>query len=155
LETWAHSSSQLFWLALFPQPHSPLCCAGSFSSTIGVEDDFPSKGGEWWGQDNHAYVHAWCMDWRRWSLERFSKSRRRSKVDPVWVPEVETKSNSSLSPGAVRNKTDAQVAYGVGFERSIYGWKHNFIELPMEPVSCQNSSRVNRNLWNKLMSRIC
>jgi hypothetical protein len=48
---------------------------------------------------------------------------------------VEAKSNSSSSlvqsPGAVHNKTDAQVAYGVGFGRSTYGWKHNFIELPM------------------------
>jgi hypothetical protein len=84
------------------------------------------------------------MDWRRWSPERFSKSRRRSKVDPVRVPEVETKSNSSSSPvrspGVVRKKMDAQVAYGVGFGRSISGWKHNFIELPMALVSCQNSS---------------
>jgi hypothetical protein len=51
----------------------------------------------------------------------FSKSRRRSKVDPVRVPEVEAKSNSSSSPvqspGAVHNKTDAQVAYGLGFGR--------------------------------------
>jgi hypothetical protein len=84
------------------------------------------------------------MNWRRWSPKRFSKSRRKPKVDPVRVPEVEAKSNLSSgpvrSPGAVRNKTGAQVAYGVGFGRSIYGWKHNFIELPMAPVSCQNSS---------------
>jgi hypothetical protein len=77
-------------------------------------------------------------------------SRRRSKVDPVRVPEVEAKSNSSSSPvqspGAVRNKTDAQVAYGVSFGRSIYGWKQNIIKLPMAPVLCQNSSRVNGNL---------
>jgi hypothetical protein len=72
---------------------------------------------------------------------------------------VEAKSNSSSSPvrslGAVRNKTDAQVAYGVGFGRSIYGWKQNFIKLPMAPVLCQNSSRVNGNHRNKLTSRIC
>jgi hypothetical protein len=72
---------------------------------------------------------------------------------------VEAKSNSSLSPvrspGAVRNKTEAQVTYGVGFGRSIYGWKKNFIELPMAVVSCQNSSRVNGNRRNKLTSRIC
>jgi hypothetical protein len=47
---------------------------------------------------------------------------------------VEAKRNLSSgpvqSPGSVRNKTDAQVAYGVGFGRSIYGWKQNFIELP-------------------------
>jgi hypothetical protein len=57
---------------------------------------------------------------------------------------VEAKTNLNSgpvqSPGVVRNKTDAQVAYEVGFGRSIYGWKHNFIELPMEAVSCQNSS---------------
>jgi hypothetical protein len=70
--------------------------------------------------------------------------KKKGKVDPVRVPEVEAKSNLSSgpvrTPGAVRNKTDAQVAYGVGFGCSIYGWKHNFIELPMAPVSCQNSS---------------
>jgi hypothetical protein len=44
------------------------------------------------------------------------------------------------TPGTARRKTDAQVAYGVGFGRSIYGWKQNFIELPMAPVSYQNSS---------------
>jgi hypothetical protein len=32
-----------------------------FSSTIGVEDDFSSKGGEWWGHDTRAYDHDWCM----------------------------------------------------------------------------------------------
>jgi hypothetical protein len=99
------------------------------------------------------------MEWSRRSPTRVSKSRRRSRVDPVRVPEVEAKSNSSSSlvwsPGAVRNKTDAQVTYRVGFGRSIYGWKQNFIDLPMALVSCQNSSPVNRNRRNKLMSRIC
>jgi hypothetical protein len=74
----------------------------------------------------------------------FPSQKKRSKVDPVRVPEVEAKSNSSSSPvrspGAVRNKTDAQVAYGVGFGSSIYGWKKNFIKLRMAPVSCPNSS---------------
>jgi hypothetical protein len=55
----------------------------------------------------------------------------------------------------VRNKMDAQVKYRVSFWRSIYGWKHNFIELPMAPVSCQNFIGVNSNHWNKLTSRIC
>jgi hypothetical protein len=98
-------------------------------------------------------------EWSRRSPTRVSKSRRRSKVDPVRVPEVEAKTNSSSSPvrslEAVRNKTDAQVAYGVGFGRSIYGWKQNFIELPMALASCQNSSRVNGNRRNKFKSRIC
>jgi hypothetical protein len=66
---------------------------------------------------------------------------------------VEAKSNLNSgpvrSPGAVRNKMDAQVAYGVGFGRSIYGWKHNLIELPMALVSC------NGNLRNKMTSTIC
>jgi hypothetical protein len=99
------------------------------------------------------------MEWSRRSPTRVSKSRRRSKVDPVRVPEVEAKSNSSSSPvrspGAVRNKTEAQVIYGVGFGRSIYGWKTIFIELPMALVSCKNSSRGNGNRRNKLTSRIC
>jgi hypothetical protein len=55
----------------------------------------------------------------------------------------------------VRNKTNAQVAYGVGFGRSIYGWKQNFTKLPMAPVLCQISFRVNGNRQNKLTSRIC
>jgi hypothetical protein len=113
----------------------------------------------WWGHDTHAYDHDWCMEWSRRSPTRVSKSTRRSKVDPVRVPKVEAKSNSSSSPvrtpGAVRNKTDAQVAYGVGFERSIYGWKQNFIKIPMALVSCPNSSWINGNLRNKLTSRIC
>jgi hypothetical protein len=33
-------------LDLFPQSRSPLCCVGSVSSTINVEDNFSSKGGE-------------------------------------------------------------------------------------------------------------
>jgi hypothetical protein len=49
------------------------------------------------------------------------------KVDPVRVPEVEAKNNSCSSPvqspGVVRNKTDAQFAYELGFGRSIYRWK--------------------------------
>jgi hypothetical protein len=50
---------------------------------------------------------------------------------------------------------DAQVAYGVGFERSLYGWKDNFEELPIAPVSYPNSIRINGNCLNKLTSRIC
>ena len=58
-------------------------------------------------------------------------------------------------PGTARNKMDAQVAYGVGFGRSLYGWKDNFEELPMAPVSGPNSSRIDGNCLNKLTSRIC
>jgi hypothetical protein len=135
-----------------------LCCAGSFSSTIDVECDFSSKGWEWWGHDTHAYDHDWCMEWSRTS-SRVSNSKRRHETNPVRVPKVEAQSNSSSSPvrslGVLRNKTDAQITYEVGSWRSIYGWKHNFIELSMAPVSCQNSSWINGNHRNKLTSRIC
>jgi hypothetical protein len=73
-----------------------------------------------------------------------SQSTRRFKAHPVRVPKVETQINSTSfqfrTPGTAHRKTDAQVSYGVGFGRSIYGWKQNFIELPMAPVSYQNSS---------------
>jgi hypothetical protein len=47
----------------------------------------------------------------------------------------------------VHNKTDAQVTYRVGFGRSIYGWKQNFIKLPMAPVLltsriCQSAALI-------------
>ena len=67
-----------------------------------------------------------------------SKSRRRPKANSVRVLEVEAQNNSSLSqswsPRAARTKNDAQVAYYVRFGRSLYGWKDNFMELPMELV---------------------
>lgn len=71
--------------------------------------------------------------------------------------EAQTDSISFLfrTPETARTKTDAQVAYGVGFGRTIYGWKDNFKTLPMAPVSGSNSSGVNGNRPNKLTSRIC
>ena len=71
--------------------------------------------------------------------------------------EAQFKSSSSLlrSPGAARTKNDAQVAYGVRFGCSLYGWKDNFKELLMEPVSGPNSFGVNGNRRNKRTSRIC
>jgi len=50
--------------------------------------------------------------------------------------EAQFKSSSSLlrSPGATRTKINAQAAYGVHFGCSLYGWKDNFKELPMELV---------------------
>jgi hypothetical protein len=95
------------------------------------------------------------------TLIRFESPRWRPKAiqvrfeSPRWRPKSNSSSSPVRSPGAVRNKMHAQVAYGVGFGRSIYGWKQNFIELPMAPVSCQNSFRVNGNRRNKLTSRIC
>jgi hypothetical protein len=58
-------------------------------------------------------------------------------------------------PGTTRNKMGAQVAYGVGFGRSLYGWKDNFGELSMALVSGPNTSRIHMNCLNKLTSRIC
>jgi hypothetical protein len=57
-------------------------------------------------------------------------------------PHVQTKLEaqytSSSSPpkisGADFNDLDTQVAYGLRFGCSLYGWKGNFIELPMSPV---------------------
>ena len=87
------------------------------------------------------------------------KSRRRPKAYPVRVPKVEAQNNSSSSQlrssGATRTKNDAQVAYRVRFGRSLYGWKDNFNELPMAPVSGPNSLRVNGNHQNNMTSRIC
>ena len=53
-----------------------------------------------------------------------------SKGAPAKV-EAQTDSTSSLirSPRAFSNKTDAQVANGVGFGRSLYGWKDNLKSL--------------------------
>ena len=59
------------------------------------------------------------------------------------------------SPGAVCTKTGATVAYGLGFGRSLYGWKDNFKTLPMALVSGPNSSGVNGNHPRNLTSRIC
>jgi hypothetical protein len=71
--------------------------------------------------------------------------------------EAQTSSTSFQfqTPGTVRTKTDAHVAYGVGFGCSLYGWKDNFKKLPMAPVSGPNSPRVGRNRLHKLTSRIC
>jgi hypothetical protein len=57
------------------------------------------------------------------------------------------------TPGTACTKTDAHVAYGVGFGCSLYGWKDNFKKLPMELVSGPNSSGVDRNRLHKLTSR--
>jgi hypothetical protein len=59
------------------------------------------------------------------------------------------------TPGIARTKTDTHVAYGVGFECSLYGWKDNFKKLPMAPASGPNSSGVDGNRLHKLTSRIC
>jgi len=71
--------------------------------------------------------------------------------------EAQAKSTSSppRSPGAVCLRLDAQATYGVRFRRSIYGWKANFIELPMALVLHPNEVQVNRNRQIKMAFRIC
>jgi hypothetical protein len=66
----------------------------------------------------------------------------------------ELSSSPVRSPRPMRTKNDAQVIYEVGFGRSLYGWKQNFITLPMELVWGPNSSRVNKNHQKKWTSRI-
>jgi hypothetical protein len=52
-------------------------------------------------------------------------------------------SNSTSTPPRIPEpyftKTDALDTYGVGFGCFIYGWNHNFIELPIALVPPQNS----------------
>jgi hypothetical protein len=64
-------------------------------------------------------------------------------------------SSPSRSPGAAFTKTDAQVAYGLYFWCSLYGWTDNFITLPMALASGPSSFGVDRYCPNKLTSRIC
>jgi hypothetical protein len=58
------------------------------------------------------------------------------------------------TPGTTRTKTDAHIAYGVGFGCSLYGWKDNFKKFPMKLVLGPNSSGVDGNRLHKLTSRI-
>ena len=99
------------------------------------------------------------MMWRWRRPTRFFKSSRRPKAYPVRVPKVEAQNKSSSSPprspGAARTKNDSQVAYGVRFGCSLYGWKDNFKELLMEQGSGPNSLGVNGNHRNNMTSRIC
>ena len=64
---------------------------------------------------------------------------------PRWRPKNNSSSSPPRSPGAARTKNNSQVAYGVRFGCYLYGWKDNFKELPMEPVSGPNSLGINRN----------
>ncbi len=61
--------------------------------------------------------------------------------------EAQTKSTSGAirSLGPVCTKMDAQVAYVLGFGRSLYGWKSNKITFLMVLVPRPNSFRVNEN----------
>ena len=53
---------------------------------------------------------------------------------PRWRPKNNSSSSPPRNPGAAHTKNDAQIAYGVRFGRSLYGWKYNFKELPMALV---------------------
>ena len=64
---------------------------------------------------------------------------------PRWRPKNNSSSSPPRSPQVARTKNDAQVAHGVHFDRSLFGWKDNFKELPMELVSGPNSLGVNGN----------
>ena len=71
--------------------------------------------------------------------------------------EVQIKSTSSLSwsPGAVCTKTDALVAYGLGFAFSADAQKAKKINFSMSLVLCPNLSGVIMNRRSKLTSIIC
>ena len=69
-------------------------------------------------------------------------------------PKQNSSSSQPRSPGVARTKNDAQVAYGVHFGRSLYGWKDNFKELPMVLVSGPNSLEVNGNRRSNVTYRI-
>ena len=95
------------------------------------------------------------MDMMRRTLGRSLKVRWTSKSSQAEL-EAQSKSSSSLlqSLRAVRTKINAQAAYGVRFGCSLYGWKYNFKDLPMELVWGPNSFGVDGNHQNKWMSRI-
>ena len=71
--------------------------------------------------------------------------------------EAQSKSSSSLlrSPGAACSKNNATATYLVHIGCSSYGWKENFKELPIAPVSGPNSLGVDGNRQNKGTYRIC
>ena len=56
---------------------------------------------------------------------------------------------------AVCAKTDAQIIYGLGFVHSTYAQKAKKINIPIESVSCPNSSGIIKNHQSNLTSRIC
>ena len=71
--------------------------------------------------------------------------------------EAQTKSTSSpfRSPGAICTKMFITVAYGLGFGRTLYGWKDNSKTLLVALVLDPNSFGVDRNHLRKLTYRIC
>jgi len=74
---------------------------------------------------------------------------------PRWRPQTDSTSFQFRTPGIARTKTDAQVAYRLGFGCTLYGWKDNFKMVTMALVSVQTLSGVDGNRPRKLTSRIC
>ena len=71
---------------------------------------------------------------------------------PRWRPQTDSTSFQFRTSETACTKMDAQVAYRVGFGRSLYGSKDNFQTLPMELVSSRNASGVDGNHLHKLTS---
>ena len=86
-----------------------------------------------------------------------SSSMATTKGDLQVKLEAHTKSTSSpfRNPGTACTKTDAHVAFGVGFGCTLYGWKDNSNMLPMALVTSPNSFGVDGNCPRKLTYRIC
>jgi hypothetical protein len=91
--------------------------------------------------DTHAYVHEWCMEWRRRRPTRFSKLRRMLEPN-LRVPKVVSKETQ------VRTHLGVQEQPAVNWTlRShkrpiatfLHGRKDNFKEPPMAPTPTQNS----------------
>ena len=104
----------------------------------------------------HTIIFAgWNEGWQdqHWFPRREGGPKLILFESPRWRP----KSSSSLPrcPGPACTKNDAKAAYRVRFGRSLYGWKDNFNELPMAPVSGPNLLSVNGNHQNNMTSRIC
>ena len=119
----------------------------------------------------HGLVIHNCDPGPSWSTphqdgEHIKKFFRRPPIwPPPWEaskgvqPKLEAQSNLSSSLfqtlGTVYTKTDVMVVYGLGFGRTLYGWKDNSKTLPMVLVPGPNSSVVDGNHPRKLMSRLC
>ena len=93
-------------------------------------------------------------EWHRDQRDQQGFSNRDGGPKLIRFESPKSSSSPPRSSGAARTKNDAQAAYGVQFERSLYAWKDNFVEFPMELVSGPNSIGVDRNHQNKWTSKI-
>ena len=71
---------------------------------------------------------------------------------PRWRPK--SSSSPPRCPGPACTKNDAQAAYGVHSGYYLYGWKDNFKDPKMVPVSSPNLLGVDENLRNNGTFRI-